>query len=146
MCAPSGDWRGHTIAGCTLGLHQRKGNKIWGNNLGTNRAIKESKIPCPSCRDDGLLNMQISHKIKTNVRWCTHVCAMLENVRKQCCQLCAIETLDSNEYYVNCSNLSPELATLVVTYNNLFYCKWQRAPKEKFFFQLRTCSTSRNGT
>ena len=27
-----------------------------------------------------------------------------------------------------------KVATLVVTYNNLFYCKWQGAPKEKFFF------------
>ena len=109
----------HTISGCTLGLHQRKGNKIGrGNNWGTNRAIKESKIPCPSCRDDGLLNMQISHKIKTNVRcWYTCVCnAWIFFLFRfqQCCQLCAIDTLlDSHEYnYENCSNFSPELATL----------------------------------
>ena len=34
-----------------------------------------------------------------------------------------------------------KVATLVVTYNNLFYCKMQGAPKEKFFFQLSSCTT-----
>ena len=103
MCAPSADWGGAHNFGLYIGASPKeKGTNFGGNNWGTNRAIKESKIPCPSCRDDGLLNMQISHKIKTNVRcWYTCVCnAWIFFFRfQQCCQLCAIDTLlDSHEY------------------------------------------------
>ena len=90
MC-PFGGLRGRTqFRAVHWGFTKEKGAKFEGNNWGTNRAIKESKIPCPSCRDDGLLNMQISHKIKTNVRcWYTCVCNAWIFFRTQCCQLCA---------------------------------------------------------
>ena len=117
MCAPSADWGGAHNFGLYIGASPKeKGTNFGGNNWGTNRAIKESKIPCPSCRDDGLLNMQISHKIKTNVRcWYACVCnawiffsfiAVLPT-------LCHwYSTWFTRVYYENCSNFSPELATL----------------------------------